>query len=175
VREIEGYEGVYAIDKDSTIYNVQTKRVKHPSIGNHGYHAIDLYKNGERTTFLVHRIMAATFLPNPTNKRTVNHKDGNKLNNNIDNLEWATYSENNKHSYSKLGRKAYMTGRFGRLNHNSKPVLMYAKNGNLLQKYDSIMDAERATGILNNAIVQCLKEKTKTAGGYKWRYAQWQE
>jgi hypothetical protein len=172
MREIKGYEGIYAIDKASTIYNIQTGEIKHPTVGNHGYHSIDLYRNGKRKTLLVHRLMAETFIPNPISKRTVNHKDGNKLNNVLSNLEWATYSENNKHSFDKLGRKAYMAGRFGKLNHNSKPILMYSKNGDLLQRYDSIMDAERNVGILNNSIVNCLKQKSKTAGGYKWRYAQ---
>lgn len=169
--EIKGYEGTYSIDENSTIYNVQTNMIKKPSVANNGYYSVTLYKNGQRKTYLVHRLMAETFLSNPCSKRTVNHKDGNKINNKISNLEWATYSENHKHSYEKLGRTAYMQGKFGKLNHNSKPVLMCSKEGVELKKYDALMDAERDTGILNNAICQCLKGKTKVAGGFKWRYA----
>lgn len=60
---------------------------------------------GSDGTKLVHREVALRYIPNPDNKRTVNHKDGNKLNNNVENLEWSTDSENNKHRYSHLGEK----------------------------------------------------------------------
>lgn len=170
MREIKGYEGIYAISKTATIINLKTNKIRTPSIGNHGYHSVDLYKNNQRKTFLVHRLMAETFLDNHESKKTVNHKDGNKINNTLDNLEWASYSENHKHSYTDLGRKAYMEGRFGRLNHNSKPVQMCSQDGRFIERFDSIMDAERRTGILNNGIVACLKGKSKTSGGFKWRY-----
>ena len=169
-REISGYEGIYTIDENATIINIVTKTIKHPSVGNHGYYQIDLHRNRERKTLLVHRLMAETFLDNTENKRTVNHKDGNRLNNNLKNLEWATYSENHKHSYDNLGRVAYMFGRYGILNHNSKPVLMYLKSGELVKRYNSIMDAQRDTGIPNNGIVSCLKGRSHVAGGYIWRY-----
>lgn len=171
MREIKGYEGYYSINENAEIINIKTNTTKRPTLGNHGYYVIDLFKNGKRKTFLVHRLMAETFLPNPLRKKTVNHKDGNKQNNKLGNLEWATYSENHKHSYEKLGRKPYMTGRRGKLNHNSKPVFMCSLYGEIIERFDSISDAERETGNLNNAIVACLKGKNKTCGGYKWRYA----
>lgn len=170
MREIKGYEGLYAVDADGRVFNLRTGKEKKPTIGNHGYLAVDLFKNGQRKTLLVHRLVAEAFIPNPHKKRTVNHKDGNKLNNRISNLEWATHSENHKHSFRKLGRTSYMTGRFGHLNHNSKPILQCSLNGDVIQRFDSIHCAERATGILNNAICACLRGRARTSGGYKWRY-----
>lgn len=170
-REITGYEGFYVISEDAEIINIKTGEKKKPTVGNHGYCQVDLFRNGQRKTLLVHRIMAETFLDNPEGKRTVNHKNGIKTDNSLSNLEWATYSENHKHSYEKLNRRAYMKGRKGRLNHNSKPVIKLSLNGTPIKRYPSIADAERDTGILNNLIVSCLKGRSKTSGGYRWRYA----
>ena len=171
MREIKGYEGHYSINETGEIFNIQTGKKKKSSLGNHGYYVVDLFKNNKRKTYLVHRLVADAFLENPQKKRTVNHKDGNRQNNHIENLEWATYSENIKHSYGELGRKAHMTGRIDKLNHNSKPVLMLSLEGVLINKFDSIMGAERKTGVLNNAIVAHLKGRSSQAGGYIWRYA----
>jgi len=170
MRTISGYEGFYAVNSNSEIFNLKTGIKKKPSLSNCGYYVVDLFKNGERETLLVHRIVAKAFLDNKEFKPTVNHKDGNKLNNKVSNLEWATYSANHKHSYRELGRKAGMTGRYGALNAKSKRVAMCDKNNNLLKEYESIMSVERETGISNNSIVNCLKGRSETAGGYKWRY-----
>ncbi len=64
-----------------------------------GYLRVTLYKDGSRKNFLIHRLIATHFIPNPENKPQVNHIDGNKINNNIDNLEWVTPSENTQHAY----------------------------------------------------------------------------
>lgn len=172
MREIKGYEGLYAINENSEIINLKTKHIKHPSLGNTGYLMIDLFKNNSRKTFLVHRLMTETFLENPDNKATVNHKDGNKTNNNLNNLEWATYSENAKHSYEYLGRQAWLKGKYGVASGKGKPIIAYTKDGDIVRRFESIMDAQREWHILNNAIVACLKGKSKSAGGYIWRYAQ---
>ena len=167
-REIKGF-GNYLVSKDGTIINTKTGKIKKPSLSNCGYMVVDLYENNNRKTLLVHRIVAESYLENSEMKATVSHKDGDKLNNNASNLEWATYSENHKHSYEKLNRKAYMEGRKGKLNHNSKSIKMFL-NGKLIKQFDSIMDAERELGIWNSSICSCLKGKNKTAGGYEWRY-----
>lgn len=78
------------------------KELKQCISGSHGYPTV--YADGKN--HLVHRLVAMKYLPNPLGKRTVNHKNGNKLDNRVCNLEWATDSENNLHSYRALGRKA---------------------------------------------------------------------
>lgn len=95
-KSIEGYENLYWISPKGDVHNGR-KSLK-PYRNNNGYAAIILSKGGKRKHFLVHRLVAATFLHNPLKKTEVNHIDGNKLNNNVCNLEWVTSSENKAHA-----------------------------------------------------------------------------
>ena len=102
---IPNFEGLYFASKCGDIYGVRGKLKGF--INNSGYRCVELYdRNSKRHKLLVHRLVALTFLENPQNKATVNHKDGDKLNNSIDNLEWATYSENILHA-RKTGLNPY--------------------------------------------------------------------
>jgi hypothetical protein len=83
----------------SGYYKPEKERILTQRISNKGYLSVTLSKNGQSNTKAVHRLLAQAFIPNPENKATVNHLDGNKLNNSIENLEWATYSENAIHAY----------------------------------------------------------------------------
>lgn len=76
---------------------------------NHGYHRVNLFIDGKAKKYRVHRLVAMEFIDNPLNKENVNHIDGNKLNNHIDNLEWCTASENEYHSYRVLGKVKWNT------------------------------------------------------------------
>lgn len=117
-KEVKGYEGFYSCTDKGEIYGlpiniirkngrkyISNKRKINPSINSTGYYVVSLRKNGVQKTEKVHRLIAKTFLNNILNKSDVNHKDGNKLNNNIDNLEWCTKSENHIHKYKVLGFK----------------------------------------------------------------------
>lgn len=75
------------------------ERILHQRLNNSDYEIIDLYKDKKKYSILVHRLVAETFIPNPEDKPTVNHKDGHKWNNSVENLEWATYEENEQHAY----------------------------------------------------------------------------
>lgn len=89
----------YLVDREGRIYNAKTGKEKSQYLNNHGYMTVDFYRNNKATRYKVHRMVAVAFIPNPDNKRVVNHKDGNKSNNHVDNLEWATDSENQLHAY----------------------------------------------------------------------------
>lgn len=98
--EIKGFEN-YTININGIVisYVRQTsKKIKRP-LSRKGYEVVMLYGKGKRRLYPIHRLVAEHFIPNPENKSQVNHIDGNKLNNNVKNLEWVTASENVKHSY----------------------------------------------------------------------------
>jgi hypothetical protein len=101
---VVGFEDFYEISSKGRISNY--RKILNPFVNNSGYLVIDLKVNGIRYKKLMHRLVAEAFLNNPFNKKEVNHKDGNKLNNSIDNLEWVTSSENKKHALQE-GLKVY--------------------------------------------------------------------
>lgn len=95
---INGYENYYIYDNGDVV-NITTNRILKGSIGEHGYKYYRLSKDNKKQMFYAHRLVAEAFLDNPNNLPVVNHKDGNKLNNNIENLEWVSYSENIEHAH----------------------------------------------------------------------------
>jgi hypothetical protein len=88
----------YLISESGDIYSNLTKRQLKKSINKYGYNHIRLFKDGVRKNFQIHRLVASTFIDNPYMKPQVNHKDGNKSNNHVSNLEWVTQSENIRHA-----------------------------------------------------------------------------
>lgn len=94
-KEIPNFE-MYKISKKGKISNV--RNIMKTYINNSGYECIKFTVNGKRTSHLIHRLVALVYLPNPNDEPTVNHKDGNKLNNNVENLEWCSYSKNILHA-----------------------------------------------------------------------------
>ena len=107
LKDIKGYEGLYKIDKDCNVYrffkNSYNKLT--PRETTWGYYNFSLTKNGQSKNYYAHRLIAQAFIPNPGNKPYINHIDGNKQNNKIENLEWCTAKENNLHKYDVLGYK----------------------------------------------------------------------
>lgn len=150
---------------DNSGHNRKEKIIK-PYITRFGYLRVNLYENGKRKNFHVHRLVALAFIPNPNNLPQVNHKDGNKHNNCFDNLEWCNQSENLKHAY-KMGLMV------AKLNNSklSKQVLQYSLNGELICKYPSSKEVERQTGFKRTNICACCRGVMKTAYSYIWRYA----
>ena len=99
---IRGYEERYYISKFGDVYSTKSKRLLKPFKNEHGYLVVELWCNYQRKSVKLHRLVAETFLENPNALKEINHKDGNKENNCVENLEWCTRSENLKHAY-KIG------------------------------------------------------------------------
>lgn len=97
--DIAGYEGLYTIREDGLVTTTETGNERRAKDDGHKYLRIGLNKDGVCTKHYMHRLLAEAFIDNPESKRTVNHIDGDKRNNSLDNLEWATYSENTQHAH----------------------------------------------------------------------------
>lgn len=152
---------------DSIGYYSKEKILK-PFYNAKGYQLVKLYKNNEKYTKKVHRLVAEAFIPNYENKLQVNHIDGNKQNNKIENLEWCTNQENQKHSWKYNLHKR----RIGKENKLSKSVNQYDLQGNFIKLWDSVEEARKVLHISNISSV-CNGKRNK-AGGFIWRYnKQW--
>ena len=161
-RDIKNYEGIYEVSNLGRIKSIsrngtiKENRILKPNKVM-GYSQVGLQKYVTRKYKKIHRLVAEAFIPNPENKKEVNHKDGNKTNNCVDNLEWVTTSENQLHSYYKL-------------KNNIKSVIQLSLNNEIIKEWESIAKVEQELKISNADICKCCKGKRKTAGGYKWRY-----
>ena len=159
-KNIKGYEDKYLISNFGEVKSIKTNKILKKEL-RRNYWSVQLFKNNKYKHFQIHRLVALHFIENPNNYLYVNHKDENKLNNHMDNLEWCTASYNI--NYGTAIQRA--------IEKKVTSVLQYDKSNNLIAKYFSIIDAERNTGVYNPNIVKCCKGKRKTAGGYIWKYA----
>ena len=135
-------------------------KILKPTIRNNGYYFVTI----QRKQYMVHRLVAQTFIPNPENKPQVNHIDGNKKNNQVDNLEWCTAKENTIHAYS-IG-----LNKCGTNHYYAKKVIQLDTTKKIIKIWGCIMDIEREIGINHRHISDVCKNKRKTCGGYIWKY-----
>lgn len=100
-KQIKDYLNYYIYD-NGDVLNINTNKILSGSVGENGYKYFRLSQGGKKKMFYCHRLVAEAFIPNPKNLPVVNHKDGNKLNNNVENLEWVTYNENTEHFHKEI-------------------------------------------------------------------------
>lgn len=163
---IKGYEGLYEVSNFGRVKSLcfgrghNREKVLKPGNTKGGYLIVCLCKNSHKKWFLVHRLVAEAFIPNPNNLETVNHKDEVKTNNFTSNLEWMTKKDNLNYG-TRIKRIVEALG---------KQVQMFDKSMNLLATFQSTSEAGRATGIDQRNICACCNGNRKTIGGYIWRY-----
>lgn len=174
---IQGYPNYYVTDSGD-IYSrnyKNTGRIKKmvPRKNTNGYYQIPISNGKTRKDIIVHRIVAETFIPNPDNKPEVNHINGNKADNRVENLEWVTRSENMRHRYRTLKYKGSLYNRFGKDNPTSK-IIQQIKDGKVVAEYYGSYEVERTTGIDAHHVRNVCNGVygQKTAGGYQWKYKQ---
>ena len=163
------YEGLYEISdwgrvKSLNYRNTGRAELMNPWEDKDGYLKIGLRKNRKTDFILVHRLVAQTFLPNPDNYPQVNHKDENKANNRVENLEWCDGKYN--HNYGTINQRISKANTNGKL---SKPVLQLSLTGELIREYPSARDCER-NGFDHSGVIRCCNGKQKTHKGFKFIY-----
>ena len=159
----------YLINKKGEIYSKYRKKLLKPQ--NAGAYLKIRLRNDKKIKYCyLHRLLAETFIPNPKNKQFINHINGNKLDNSLQNLEWVTSSENQTHSVRILGHKPInpTLGKFGKKHHRHIKV-QQIKNNKVINEYYGIAEASRKTGINENAIRNNAKGRSSNAGGYQWK------
>ena len=195
-KDIPDYEGLYQV---STLGNVKSlkrgkERLLKPSKTNNGYMFVTLYKNTKHKIFKVHRLVAMTFLENPNNLSCVNHKDENKDNNHVDNLEFCTHEYNNNYGTRNERVSKKMKGKkcsdetkqkMSEANKGKKcsdetkqkmsetkriPILQYTLIGEFIREWDSATQASEELGISKGNITAVCKGKRKTCAVFVWRY-----
>ena len=169
-KDIDGYNGLYKI---SNYGNIKSFRKSSRSSNkefyilsckpdNNGYCTCVLNKDGIRKSYKVHRLVAKAFIPNPNNYTDVNHKDENKSNNRIDNLEWLSHKENMNYGHALDGLKQIR---------KKISVKQFTLDHILVKEWNCISDAAIYLKISVGNIVNCCKGRCKTVSGYIWKYS----
>lgn len=184
-KDIPGWEGYYKISKKGQVrslprikkgrndltYKTEGKLISHYQHPN-GYVYVNLRVPGRSRYSLVHRLLALTFIPNPHSKSEINHKNGIKNDNRLSNLEWVTRSEQIKHAFKNgLSKPNYsMKGKFGKNHHSSRTIMQLDKNLRIVQVFESMGEAYRATGVCSGEISRVCNGERLSAGGFIWRF-----
>ena len=172
-KPVVGYENLYEVSNLGRIRSfdrwVKSKngsiricrgRILKPYTNKDGYLYVVLCKNNKHKTYKVHRLVAEAFLPNPDNLPQVNHKDENKQNNNVENLEFCDCKYNINFGTAIARRSKTI----------SKAVVQYTLDGTFVREWPSAMDAEREGGFRSECICMCCKGKIKTHKGFIFLY-----
>ena len=160
LKQIEDYPN-YVVDENGNVFREKTMKKLRESYSN-GYSYVTLSNKGHTKRCRVHRLVAKAFIPNPDDLPCINHKDENKTNNNINNLEWCTYYYNN--FYGKVPPIIKATEA------RKTPIIQYTIDGEKVAEYESTHDAMRKTGFFQTNISSCCVGKRKTAYGYVWKH-----
>lgn len=169
-KDIKDYEGLYQVSNLGNVKSLKKQIIRNnkykqtfqekilkPGLSKNGYLTVSLCKKGKQKTFTIHRLVAEIFIENKNNYKCINHKDENKLNNKVNNLEWCTYEYNNQYN--------------DKMKHRRKEVFQYDKNNNFIKKWSGLITIQKELGINRNNVTRACKGVRKTAGGYIWRYA----
>ena len=176
-KDVVGYEGLYEVSDLGNARSLNWKNcgyaknlyLKHH---NKGYLQVELVKNKVKKTFVVHRLVAMAFIDNPYRYALINHKDENKTNNRVWNLEWCDYSYNNKYSrdlHPERFKQRKSTKKYGR--RLDLKVEQYSKDGILVRLWDNSRTVFLETGMSDWSISECCRGKRHTAYGFIWKYS----
>lgn len=172
-RPVVGYEGLYEVSNFGRVRSLGNRTHKGVHIlkqANKGkYLFVELCKDGVRKQFLVHRLVAQAFIPNPENKPTVDHINMFKTDNKVENLRWATQTEQHTFIDQDIREREIMKNR-NSPKQKCRAVCQYTIDGAFICEYPSLSEAERQINVGNANISKVCLGKSKTAGGYIWKF-----
>lgn len=185
-KDVPGYEGRYRVSSWGRVMSMNFEgrcgpRLLKGVINTNGYRVVDLYKQLKPQKWLVHRLVAIAFIPNPDNKPMIDHIDTVRTNNRVENLRWCTLTENQNNPITLM--KFSQTSRGRRFSEETKkrlseiqkkiqltPVYQLSIDGEIIKEWAGIKMAAEDLGIQRRSISHCCRGRYKTAGGYKWIY-----
>ena len=153
MKDVVGYEGLYAVTSCGKVWSYKNKKFLKPLTDINGYLYVNLFKDGKMKHYKVHRLVAEAYLPNPNNLPQINHRDENKANNCLQNLEWcdAKYNSNYGTRNDKI----------------KKPILQFSLEGEFIREWPSATDVGLK---VQSHICDCAKGNRKSAYGYIWKF-----
>ena len=160
-KDVVGYEGLYQVSNLGRVKSLfRYKKILKQFEDNKGYLRVTLYKNNKSKSIKVHRLVATAFIPNPNNYDCINHKDENKTNNNVENLEFCSFYYNLMYGtrVQRISKK------------NNKPILQFDLKGNFVKEFESITQASKELNNSLNNISQCCLGRSRTSKGYIFRF-----
>ena len=183
-KAVEGYEGLYEVSnlgrvrgldrfvRHSGEYQRKAKGIvlKEATNSTGHYSTVKLNKNGVSKQHKVHRLVALAFIENPNGYKEINHKDENKQNNCVENLEWCTRKYNENYG-TKRERWSRNIDRESQARKVSKAVYQVSPDGNIVKRWDSIVQIHKELGYSSGNISMCCNGKIKRVYGFLWRFA----
>ena len=160
-REVKEYSN-YEVNQFGEIRHKTRKKVLKPRSNNGSYQYVNFKINGKNINFAVHRIVANAFIPNPKGYTEINHKDYDRTNNCVDNLEWVDSSQNKQHAYLKDENKSS----------RGKAVIQRSKDGTYIKTFETISKAAKEMNCSIAAISNCCLGRTKTSQGFLWSFVE---
>ena len=148
MKDVVGYEGLYAVTSCGRVWSYKYKKFLKPGVNKNGYMYVFLSKDNLLIKHYIHRLVAGAYIPNPNNLHEVDHIDNDKNHNYVNNLQWLSHKDNSRKS-------------------NNKPILQYDLDGNFVKEWECTADVGKDFRI---NIIHCLKGRNKTAYNYIWKY-----
>ena len=164
-KDVEEYEGLYEVSNLGRIRNAKTLSIKSQNDNGRGYLQVNLWKNNKGQMKYIHRLVAAAFISNPDNLPQVNHKDEDKTNNRVDNLEWFDNSYNNNYG-TKCKRQSESYLNNGK---NCHKVAKCDMDGNVIEIYRSMREAERKNNMGNGVLSAYFRLDQSQCNGFTWQ------
>ena len=167
-RPVAGFEGAYEV---SNLGNIRSFKVGNgilmtPNRNKYGYMKVLLFKDGKPCCKNIHRLVAEAFIPNPNNLPQINHKNEDKADNRVENLEWCTCADNCNYGTRNDRVAKALTKKYG------VPVYQFSLDGEFINRYDSLSDAGRKTNLSPSSIRHACRGEREDVGGFMWAFAE---